>query len=84
MKQDLLMPACYALVAEDELTYLDGGELSERQVKLLLGSASVLIASIMLVPEVFAYMLSPILSPITNQIDKITASISNKIGSLFN
>lgn len=83
MKHDLLMPANYALVEEDELTYLDGGELSEVQVKLLLGSASVLIASVMLLPDVFAYMLSPILSPITNQVEKITTSITDSIKNIF-
>lgn len=83
MKNDLLMPAKYAIVSEDELTYLDGGELSDRQVKILLSTASVLITSIMLVPDVFAYMLSPVLKPITDQVDKVTTSITNSIKNIF-
>lgn len=78
------MPASYTLVADDELTYLDGGELSELQVKLLLGSTSFLITSILLVPDVFVYMLSPILKPITDQVTKVTTSITDYIKDIFN
>lgn len=83
MKNDLLMPANYAFIAEDELSYLDGGELSERQVKFLLGSASAVITAIMLVPDVFTFMLSPILKPVTDQINKVTTGITDKITGLF-
>lgn len=81
--QTLHMPANYALVDSNEMVYLDGGELSELQVKLLLGTASVLIASINLIPNVFAYILSPILTPIGDAFTDLTKPIVDSIKNIF-
>lgn len=79
----LHLPAHYAIIETDELTYLDGGELSELQAKVLLGSISAILTSIVLIPNVFSYALSPILDPISNKIEDITKSIVNSIKNLF-
>lgn len=79
----LHMPASYALVEAEELTYLDGGELSELQTKLLIGGITAVITSVMLVPNVFAYMFSPILTPINNAIEGFTTKIVDSIKNIF-
>lgn len=81
--QNLIFPAHYSAVVEDDLVYLDGGKLSDLQAKLLLGSASILVASIMLVPNVFEFMLSPILTPITDAIGDIFSPITGYIKDIF-
>lgn len=82
-KNMLHMPVNYSLIEADELVYLDGGELSEVQTKLLLGSISAVIASVMLVPNVFAYVLSPVLNPINDALESLTKSIVDSIKNIF-
>lgn len=81
--KNLLMPANYAVVEEDEFVYLTGGELSDWQVKILLGSMSVVISSLLLMPEILDFVFSPILEPISNWLDKTTDSILNGIKNFF-
>lgn len=80
----MMMPANYSILSQDELIYTDGGELSERQVKVLLGTLSVLIASIQLVPNVYAFIFDPITAPIVDAVNSATNSLVTKIKNFFN
>lgn len=81
--KSLVMPSNYSLLAENELVYVDGGELSEFQVKLLLGTASVVIASFQLLPNVWGYVFKPITTPIVDAFTGFKDSIVGAIKSIF-
>lgn len=82
-KNTLHFPAQYAVVEADELVYLDGGELSEIQTKLLLGTVSAVITSFMLIPNVIGFIFEPIFSPITDAFDSMVDSIVDSIKNIF-
>lgn len=82
-KNALHFPAQYSVVGVDELVYLDGGELSEVQTKLLLGTVSVVITSFMLIPNVIGFVLDPIFKPITDAFDGMVDSVVDSIKNIF-
>jgi hypothetical protein len=64
----LRMPSSYATITEQELCYLDGGDMTEEQIQVCAAVISVFITSVMLMPNVYQYMLTP---------------VTNAIGSFF-
>jgi hypothetical protein len=77
------LPAHFVPLENDELIYLDGGRLSEAQSEVLLWSVSALLASVTLVPSIYLYIFSPILSPVTTVVQSATDSVESIIASIF-
>jgi hypothetical protein len=84
MEQTMLrLPAHFSSLEQDELVYVDGGWLSDQQSEILLWSASALLATVSLMPNVYLYVFNPILSPITSAVESVTDGISSFVSSIF-
>jgi hypothetical protein len=84
MEQTMIrLPAHFSALEQDELVYVEGGQLSDQQAEVLLWSASVLFATVSLMPNVYLYVFSPILSPITSAVSNVTDGISSFFTSIF-
>jgi hypothetical protein len=79
----LQLPAHFSSLESEELVYMDGGRLSDTQANVLLWTASVLITSVTLMPNVYLYIFAPALSPITSTVESVTNSISSFFSSFF-
>jgi hypothetical protein len=84
MEQTMLrLPAHFSSLESEELVYVSGGRLSDKQAEVLLWSVSVLAASVAMMPNVYLYIFSPVLSPITSTIESVSDSINSFISSLL-
>jgi hypothetical protein len=84
MEQTMIrLPAHFSALEQDELVYVEGGRLSDRQAEILLWSASAFLATVTLMPNVYLYAFDPILSPILSAVDEATDSVNSFITSIF-
>jgi hypothetical protein len=79
----LRLPAHFSSLESEELVYVNGGWLSDTQSEILLWSVSVLAASVAMMPNVYLYIFSPVLSPITSVIEDVSDSINTFISNLL-